>query len=265
MLPPSNPALSAFLAEAGAEVRFAQVLIRRSADLFHLCHSDDAAAAVAEQLASTTLDQLRELVTATAAGAFRPNKAAPNLRRGWRLEVPPDRLLEALEILYPGAVADWFAARQSPPPVQNYREFTERQTGMYRVTTQLDDAQAAEVIRACCDARLCLRRRLWTVGQLDADAPAAKSGIPCLEPCALLLELARRAQRLNLDERTTLHLGEGDMMTLAAAIDLAATSPLNTVREGDSSHPANPRRLLMLKEKLLPYLPVPKGGSGSEE
>jgi hypothetical protein len=97
--------------------------------------------------------------------------------------------------LYPGAVADWFATQAAQPPVTSYREFTSRQTGMYRITTHLDDAAVAAVIHACCHKDFCLKRRLWTVEGAAPDAADAKSLIPCLEPCAILLEAARKAAR----------------------------------------------------------------------
>ncbi len=99
----------------------------------------------------------------------------------------------ALQHLYPGAITDWFAAQAQPAPVTHYREFTDRQTGMYRVTTMLSDEQAAVMARACCHRRFCLKRRLWTVGSLGPEASGEKSLIPCLEPCAILLEFARKA------------------------------------------------------------------------
>jgi hypothetical protein len=72
---------------------------------------------------------------------------------------------------------------------------------MYRITQMLDDAQAREVIRACCNAGCCLKRRLWTVESLAPDAPAEKSEIPCWEPCAILLESARKAVRVEQAEK----------------------------------------------------------------
>ena len=97
--------------------------------------------------------------------------------------------------LYPGALADWFAARQSEPPVTHYREFAGRQTGMYQVTAKLEDARVGEVIAATCAPAACLKRRLWTVAEMTSDPAEAKSRIPCLEPCALFLDAARRAAR----------------------------------------------------------------------
>jgi hypothetical protein len=174
------------------------------------------------------------LVQFTAAGAFRPLKSAPNLRRGWRVSLADDDALElALNHLYPGAIADWFAASRNPPPITSYREFTARQTGMYRITTLLDDSVAGAAIRACCHPDFCLKQRLWSVGQLAADAASEKSIIPCLEPCAILLEFARKVARLEQEQSPP----------------QPPPPPDAAIAECDFDAPANPRRVRFALEK----------------
>ncbi len=193
MMPVRNPAWEAFVARLGDELVLAQVLIARREQGYELRHVADRSAP-AEQLRLLPVAELRLLAQVTAAGAFRPLKSAPNLQTGWRALPANDAALEAaLNHLYPGAVADWFAAQAERPPVTNFREFTARQTGMYRITAKLSEAQAARVICAVCHRNMCLKRRLWTVEGLPPDAAAEKSIIPCLEPCAVLLESARQA------------------------------------------------------------------------
>jgi hypothetical protein len=191
----ANPALAAFLTRVGGELMFAQVMVRRQSIGFELRHIDDRDCDAA-LLEPTRLDQIRRLAQFTATGTFRPLKSAPDLRRGWRLNVQSDVALEtALNQLYPGAIADWFAAQAVAPPVTHYRTFSDRQTGMYRITQKLTDAQVAGVIGAACHKGLCLKRRLWTIPGLVSDSASEKSMIPCLEPCAILLEFARKAGR----------------------------------------------------------------------
>jgi hypothetical protein len=187
----------------------------------------------------------------TAAGAFRPLKSAPNLQSGWRLVVKDDvELGSALDQLYPGAAADWFAAQSSDPPVAHYREFTARQTGMYRITTLLTDAQAAGAARACCHPSFCLKRRIWTVNGLTPDDDAGKSLIPCLEPCALLLEFARKVMRIEQEDKVKLELSPDEIATLSAALRTALEHPDPVSREADFNSPKNPRRLRLLFDKL---------------
>jgi hypothetical protein len=194
-----NPPLPAFVAGLETESVFGQVWIRRRERGFELRHVADRESDPAT-LRLLGEDDIRPLAQFTARGAFRPLKSAPDLQRGWRATARDEESLgAALNQLYPGAVADWFAAQAPLPPVTSYREFTGRQTGMYRITTRLDDAAAGAVIQACCHVDLCLKRRLWTVDGLPPDPPAAKSALVCLEPCAILLESARKTARASHD------------------------------------------------------------------
>lgn len=245
-----NPALQAFVAQLGEELVLAQVLIQRAGAGFALRHVADRDAA-AESLRVLTLDEARALAQITACGAFRPLRSAPTLRSGWRLLAAGESALgRALELLYPGAVADWFAAQSPPPPVTHYREFTGRQSGMYRITTMLTDTQAELMTRACCHSTQCLKRRLWTVPGLAPDAAAEKSLIPCLEPCAVLLEFARKAMRLEQEERVPLSLAAAEVESLQAALEFTLSHAPAGERTADVSQADNPRRLRLLLEML---------------
>jgi hypothetical protein len=229
---------------------------------FELRHFDDRERP-AETLRELRPGDLRALAQFTAGGGFRPLKSAPNLQRGWVARVPGDAELElAVNQLYPGAVADWFASQSPQPPVTDYREFTGRQTGMYRLTTMLSDPQAAQVTRACCHKSFCLKRRLWTVTGAAPEAVEEKSLVPCLEPCALLLELARKAMRIEQEEQMKLELSPAEAATLAAALRIALSHPDPAAREADFDSPTNPRRLQLLLEKLA-ALPI-KANVGAE-
>jgi hypothetical protein len=188
-----NPALAAFTHAIGVELTFAQVLVRRDGQGWELRHADDRGRAVTE-LRTLTPEEVRTIAQFTTEKKFRPLKSAPTLASGWRFVAPSATELEdALNRLHPGGIADWFAAQGPTPPITHFREFANRQSGMYRIAATLDDAQAAGVIRATCAASACLKRRLWSVPGLDADPATEKSVIPCLEPCALLLDAARKA------------------------------------------------------------------------
>jgi hypothetical protein len=256
----ANPALKAFIAQLSDELLLAQVVIRRAGRGYELRHEADRQRA-SEELRLTPVPELRALALHTAAGAFRPLKSAPNLRSGWRVAAPNDEELEAaLHQLYPGAVADWFAAQQQPAPVTHYREFTNRQSGMYRVTTMLTDEQAAQMTRACCHRRFCLKRRFWTVGQLPPDAASEKSLIPCLEPCAILLEFARKALRLEQENETPPATSPASLEQLEAALKSVLGTPASAEREADFNSPTNPRRLQLAIEKLKPLATNPVSG-----
>ena len=259
----NNPALKAFCASLKDELLLAQVLVRRQSAGFELSHVSDRDAA-ARTLQLVAVGELRVLANHALNGEFRPIKAAPNLRSGWRCHAASEAELElALNQLYPGALADWFAVQQSVPPVTHYRDFTARQTGMYRITTMLTDPHAAQVIRACCDARFCLKRRVWTVDGLAPDAAEAKSLIPCLEPCAVMLEFARKAVRIEQEEnKPILTLAPSEVASILGALETALAHPLAGQREADLSAANNPRRLQLLREKLQGFAPVASTPTG---
>ncbi|MEI8259547.1 MAG: DR2241 family protein [Deltaproteobacteria bacterium] len=256
MAEPTDPAPEIFFGQLTDRFVFVEVVFLRRGDAFVLRHVADTDAE-AGSLTVIDVSDLRALAQTTCDGAFRPNKAAPNLRRGWQSEVSdPARLEAALRHLYPGGLADWAAARPGSPPVTHYRETAARQTGLYRITQILPDALAAKATRACCDAGSCLRRRLWTAPGAEADPEAAKSVLPCLEPCALLLDLARRAMKLEQGPKADLQVAEDDVPVLVHALRTALAHPVPEIREGDTGSPCNPRRLRLLLEKLGPLMPA---------
>ena len=235
-----NPALEAFVAEIGDEFVLAQLLIRRLPKGFELRHVED------HDANNLSAADLRDIAQFTGGRAFRPLKSAPNLRRGWSVQARDlHELNRALNILYPGAIADWFAVRSNQAVPTHYREFTARQTGMYRITAMLSDDSAAVAARACCDRKFCLKQRLWTVPGLAVDDRNQKSAIPCLEPCAIMLEFARKVMRMEQD-----NLNQSESATLIAALEHAIKHPPAALREADFDDPLNPRRVELLLNRL---------------
>jgi len=247
-----NPALQAFVAQIRDELLVGQVLIERKDGGYEMQHIEDGDRS-GFSLRTVKLADLRALTQRSKEGAFRPLKSAPSLQNGWRLKVRDDTELEiALNHLYPGAISDWFAAQSSTAPVTHYRTFTNRQTGIYRIAKLLTDEQVCNVARACCHRTFCLKRRLWTVKGIGPESAGEKSLIPCLEPCAILLEFARNAMRLEQEEKLPLELQSGDVATLTAALAAASSQTNAGGREADFNLPENPRRARLLLEKLRP-------------
>ncbi len=247
---PVNPAFAAFLAEFKEELVFAQIFISRRDAGYQLRHVTNRDVPQ-EGLKKIALSEVRSLVDATATRQFRPLKSAPNLSAGWILFLANEEQLElALNQFYPNALADWFSVRGANPPITHYREFTARQSGMYRITSMLSDGQAAHVIRACCHKNFCLKQRLWSVGGLSSDAPSEKSIVPCLEPCAILLEFARKGMRIEQEEKVHLSFSPSDIASLSFALQGALAVPENNIREADFAAAGNLRRMQLALEKL---------------
>ena len=243
-----NPALDAFISRVAPEIIFAEALVRTVSEGFDVRNVADREAA---SLRPVSASELREIAQFTESKEFRALKSAPTMQRGWCFLARNSSELEfALQCLYPAAVADWFAAQQPDPPVTSYREFAARQTGMYRVTTTLTDKQVAHVARAGCNKRFCLKQRLWTVEGLGTDSNVEKSLIPCLEPCALLLEFARSFARVAQGEEHSVPLTADELLTVMAGLERMNEWPRVGVREADFNAPDNPRKIQLLFDKL---------------
>jgi hypothetical protein len=74
--------------------------------------------------------------------------------------------------------------------------------------------------------------------------------IPCLEPCALILDLARWTAKEQEAPPMELQLTPGELESLEKAVRIALDHPPEELREGSVRHPANPRRLLLLATRL---------------
>lgn len=261
MPPTLIPTFGAYIAQIDRAATFAQVAIIPRGAAYELRHVDDREEAPFN-LRQVTVSDLRELAKFTAHGAFRPLKSAPNLQAGWRCEAANSTQVEsALNRVYPGAAADWRAAQTTPRPVTGYRDFTNRQTGMYRNTRKLTDGQVATVVQAVCHSRFCLKQRLWPAPQLPEDAIESKSLIACLEPCALLLECARTTFRMEQKDKLTLSLSPDDAETVQAALRRALDRPADDAREADFSSPHNPRRIELALQRIESALSADGGNA----
>lgn len=229
--------------------------------LRHAADSDRPAA----PLRPVPVDGLRELAQYTERGAFRPNKAAPTLQRGWQSVAQSSAELEtALHSLYPGTVADWLEGRKPRPETTSFREFVNRQTGIYRVARELPDERAAEVVQAGCAAQFCRRQRLWPVADAGPAPVGPNPAIPCLEPCALLLELARRAGEAHVSANRSFQFSDREVAAIRHALKSAIANPPDEVREGDLGAPENPRWLSLLLARLGPEEPTASRGHAAD-
>ena len=158
-----------------------------------------------------SVEDARQIAKYDSSGAYRPLKGAPNLPRGWLIELTNiDDLKKALDFFYPGAINAWLVHRAGKADPVCLRQTLNRQTGMYRVTRQLTENQARDLVKEACssDGR-CLRTILWGIeeGHPPDFLPCSKSdptvdqtgqnraALPflCLEACNLLVATARTA------------------------------------------------------------------------
>ena len=206
---PIHQALAAVLSEKS---RFGQLLIcRTNAGGFVVCHHDDENARGLKVFRNP--EDAIELARYDDSGNYRPLKTAPNLRRGWRLEVVDlGELQRALDYFYPGRLAMFAAWTRNQLETTPLRETLDRQTGMYRVAAKISDEQINDVVGKFCRSNGgCLRTILWkrdNGGEIPSTKlPAEKfdpvhdqtgrgeTAIPlvCQEICSLLLNECRKA------------------------------------------------------------------------
>jgi sirohydrochlorin cobaltochelatase len=178
--------------QAERETRIGELLIRSTADGWDLRHAADAN--VPNLILHNSPEAARHLANYDAGGQFRPLKTAPTLIRGWRLLLPDiPAVHRALDYVYPAMLGLWFRFQEEQVHATVLRETLGRQTGMYRVTQDLTDAQAREMIDRFCAG--CLKHRLWEIDAPRGEPPPhSTSEIPllCHEACNLLVAEARR-------------------------------------------------------------------------
>jgi sirohydrochlorin cobaltochelatase len=172
--------------------RVGQVLISPMKEGWELRHVEDAGRA---GLAShSTPEAARHLANLDDAGAFRPLKTAPTLAHGWRLVLQDAAALRlALDGFYPAMLGVGESFGRGALCSVPLRETLGRQTGMYRVTQKISDAEARRTIDGFCAG--CLKQRLWEIdGPNPQPVRLAAGELPliCQEACNLLVAEARK-------------------------------------------------------------------------
>ncbi len=149
--------------EAGLSDRccLGQILIQKTNDGFVLSHRDDEVRTDLQTFRNA--EDAVEIAKYGDAGNYRPLKTAPNLRRGWRLELATlPELQRALDYFYPGRLAVFAAWKAGQLQTTPLRETLDRQSGMYRVAAKISDEQIDDIVGDFCRSDGgCLRTILW--------------------------------------------------------------------------------------------------------
>ena len=151
-----------------------EVLIRRiSGGGFILSHRHDEGRDGLECFQNS--EDAAEIARYDEAGKYRPLKTAPNLRRGWRLElVDLTELRRALHYFYPGRLAMFAAWKENRLTTTPLRKTLTRQSGMYRVASKISDEQINDLVGNFCRSNGgCLRTILWKRDE-SAAVPSTK-------------------------------------------------------------------------------------------
>jgi sirohydrochlorin cobaltochelatase len=191
-----------WLAEGGRQA--GEVSIGRTAEGWEMRHVADAERT--DLKTHSVWQDARSIANFDAHGAFRPLKTAPNLRRGWVLELRSvEEVRRALDYFYPAMLGIWLAQREGALQPVDLRETLARQTGMYRITQKLTDEQAQRLAAAVCRSDGgCLKTILWRISPgvpvrtLPAEkvrpeaTPRGCLPLLCHEACNLLVAAARK-------------------------------------------------------------------------
>jgi sirohydrochlorin cobaltochelatase len=203
----------------GNRIAIGQILIwRTNGSAFILSHREEESGGNPEIFRKP--EDAIEIARYDDRGKYRPLKTAPNLRRGWRLEVADlGELRRALDYFYPGRMAMLAAWKQNRLPTTTLRDTLNRQSGMYRVAGKISDEQIDDVVADFCRSNGgCLRTILWkrnAAGVVPSTRlppekfdPAhdqtgrGESPIPllCREACSLLVDECRKIVKGDANE-----------------------------------------------------------------
>ena len=152
---------------------FGQILLTKGeSGGFVLLHRDDTSRDPLQT--HRDAEDAIEIAKYDEAGKYRPLKTAPNLRRGWRLELGSvEELIRALDYFYPGRLTLFAAWKIGSLKTTGLRDTLDRQSGMYRVGARISDSQINDLVADFCRSdRGCLRTILWKRDRNDAIASA---------------------------------------------------------------------------------------------
>lgn len=131
-------------------------------------------------------DVVRAFVREDARGRYRPLTGARGLRGGWRVRCSSGgELGDVLEAIYPLALCHRAMAARGDLRTAGLDDVLARQSGRYRVAGAISE-EGRETARATLCGR-CVRAPVW------AGVDAGEEGIPCPEPCSVLVALCREA------------------------------------------------------------------------
>lgn len=195
----------------------------------------------------------RRLTKYDERGRYRPLKTAPTLQRGWVFEGLDEReVVETVEAFYPATVENWSLERTGELDVSHWDETAERQTGIYDIVDELDEAAVERIAESCCVDSQCLKRRRWGKDEgTPLEADPGEGVFPCREPCSLVVAAARKWTMLEREESRTyeFELTPSEKEQIEEIIDAVAEGRVDEIREGDVYEGANRYRARFLRAK----------------
>lgn len=220
---------------------------------YALRHVDDASHdAAALDPHSDPLDA-RRIAKHDDEGRYRPLSTAPTLQTGWVFPtLDAAALVRTIDFFYPATIANWYRERIGELDVSHWDETTDRQTGIYAVTHELEGEAVDWVAEACCEDSQCLKRREWDErADRELSIPRGDGPFPCREPCSLVIAASRKWVMLEREDEHayTLHLTPSEKEQLETLLHAVAEGTAGDVREADVRNGANRYRARFLRAK----------------
>jgi hypothetical protein len=235
------------------QLRIAVRLDAEARRTYALRHVDDADAPDDRLTVHTDPLDARRIAKHDDNGQYRPLKTAPTLRTGWRFAgLDAAALVRAVDTFYPATIANWHREREGTLDITHWAEATDRQTGIYAMTGELEGEAVDWVAEACCVDSQCLKRREWDEDDTRAlSVPRGEGAFPCREPCSLVIAAARRWARIEREEEETytLRLTPSEKEQLDTLLDAVAEGRTDAVRAADVRDGANQYRARYLRAK----------------
>ncbi|WP_138007507.1 DR2241 family protein [Halalkalirubrum salinum] len=222
---------------------------------YELRHEDDTNVSADSLDAHSNPLDAREIGTFDERDRYRPLRTAPSLPTGWVFsDLSAIEVCETVDTFYPATIANWYRESDGTLDIDHWRDTAERQTGIYGIIDELDEAAVNRIAASCCVDSQCLKRREW---EYDAETELAADGgsgvFPCREPCSLVVAAARKWTTLEREEPQTyeFELTPSEKEQLEALIDAVADDRTDDIREADVYEGANRYRARYLREKRI--------------
>ncbi len=176
---------------------------------------------------------VRAAVRFDERGRYRPLSGARGMPRGWFVRCRNREELErVIETIYPLALVHIRQLAEGSLRVVGLDAVLRRQSGRYEVAAELSEEGRELATAVVCGA--CVRVPVWTGKQLTEP-----SGIPCPEPCSVLVSFCREAA---IWEREGAVPGEDDPSVPFADFEAEGNPLRNAYLRARAAAPSGKRR-----------------------
>lgn len=160
---------------------------------FEIRHADTESAAAAS-LRKYDVKDTWKIAKLNSHGEYRALKCRPDLQSGWIVrQVSASELIQTVDHFYPATIDNWYRIQNGQLTLTQFHQLANRQSGVYRKIREITQDELQILVERCCQEKACLKSNLWFKPERDKTTGA--DGLLCSEPCAVLMEEARKMAR----------------------------------------------------------------------